>query len=53
VRLTINELSAILLGGPRVSALAEAGLITGSPDAVRALDLAFATEQAPFLRTHF
>lgn len=53
VRLTINELSAVLLGGPRVSALAEAGLITGSSDAVRALDLAFATEQAPFLRTHF
>ncbi|WP_285042877.1 GNAT family N-acetyltransferase [Plantibacter sp. LMC-P-059a] len=53
VRLTINELSAILLGGPRVSALAEAGLITGSADAVRALDLAFATERAPFLRTHF
>lgn len=53
VRLTINELSAVLLGGPRVSALAEAGLITGSSEAVRALDLAFATEQAPFLRTHF
>lgn len=53
VRLTINELSAVLLGGPRVSALAEAGLITGSSEAVRALDLAFVTEQAPFLRTHF
>jgi len=53
VRLTINELSAVLLGGSRVLALAEAGLITGSPAAVRALDLAFATEQAPFLRTHF
>jgi predicted acetyltransferase len=53
VRLTINELSAVLLGGPRVSALAEAGLITGSPAAVHALDRAFATEQAPFLRTHF
>lgn len=53
VRLTINDLSAILLGGSRVWALADAGLIAGEPAAVRALDLAFATERAPFLRTHF
>lgn len=53
VRLSINDLSAVLLGGSRVSALADAGLIAGSPEAVHALDLAFATEHAPFLRTHF
>ncbi|MGK9147745.1 GNAT family N-acetyltransferase [Plantibacter flavus] len=53
VRLTINDLAAVLLGGSRVSTLADAALITGDADAVRALDLAFATERAPFLRTHF
>lgn len=53
VRMSVNELSAILLGGSRVSTLVDAGVIVGAPEATRALDLAFATERAPFLRTHF
>jgi predicted acetyltransferase len=42
VTMSIQELSAAYLGGVTIASLANAGLVTGAPDAVAALSAAFA-----------
>lgn len=49
VALTVNALGSLLLGGVRATELAVAGLVHGRPDALAALDAAFAPAATPLL----
>lgn len=47
IELNVQELGAAYLGGVTLSTLADAGLITGAPDAIGAISAAFASDQKP------
>ncbi|MFF0911280.1 GNAT family N-acetyltransferase [Microbacterium enclense] len=49
VTLSVNALGSLLLGGVRATELAVAGLVRGGPDALAALDAAFAPAATPLL----
>ncbi len=53
VTLGIAELSALYLGGVRARTLADAGRITGTPEAIATLDALMATATEPYCNTHF
>ena len=53
VTMSIQELSAAYLGGVTLASLANAGLVTGSPDAVAALSAAFAGDMKPVSALNF
>lgn len=48
VTLSVRELGAAYLGGPTLTAMAAAGLVTGTPAAVSAAGLAFSGERQPW-----
>lgn len=47
--MSVRELSAIILGGVRATTLRSAGRIQGSPEALAAVDRAFASTDTPYL----
>ena len=53
ITMSANDLGAVYLGGTRLAALAQAGRIDGSPDAVRRADVFFLGDAAPFCQTFF
>ncbi len=53
VRLDVGTLGALYLGGTRVSTLADAGRVSGSPEAVRAWAALADGGPAPYSRTSF
>ena len=48
LRLEVGELGAVFLGGNRFQTLARAGLVEGSPEALRRADNLFAWDPAPW-----
>ncbi|MBB3156697.1 putative acetyltransferase [Microbacterium proteolyticum] len=49
VEMTVNALGSILLGGTRVTELAAAGIASGQPGALAAIDRSFAPSMTPLL----
>ncbi len=53
LRMSAEELGAMYLGGIRPSALARAGRVAGSPDALRRADFMFSWDSMPWCSDHF
>lgn len=48
VTLSVRELGRAYLGGPTLTSMADAGLVTGAPDTIAAVSLAFSGERQPW-----